>query len=359
MKCFKCEDLGLCPVPIQDLYIDPYGELASRTLDAARRVYGRRRFDARYGELSDKLGSWLCDHCDYGDYKICAECISDEPGGIEATPFSNSQAIEKEITAIMPSTTYNGESKVVPDKCSVSIPALGYGGAEALNRLTAHNKSKLKKRSRVCGCFRCGSRFRADEVDRFLIEEHGEDTALCPYCGEDAVIIGTAKFPLSTALLSLLYMHWYPAEYKERKKHALIIPDHTNESSYLRKGVPFLMRGEDVVSFVDEITLLPAEIAYYEHGFIGYPGYLVDSVSKIEDREDWVIVKVAPFTDVDGFRRVVFIDGSGVHLPFEPKTPEELQRLFADIDRYGDALRGVVKDWRTRTMKLYVEKARK
>lgn len=222
--------------------------------------------------------------------------------------------------------------------------------------MTAHNKAKFKKRSRACGCFRCGSRFRADEVVEWLQEEEGEESALCPYCGTDAVVYGNAKFPMSTALLSLLYMSWYSQEYRDRKAKALLVPDYSREGDYLRKGIPFLMRDERFVEFIDEITLFPARISYYEQGFISDPECFVESVSAIEDKDDWVVAKMASFTDEDGFRRVVFIDGKGKHLPFEPKTTEELQRVLDEIDRYGNALRGVVKDWKTRRLKLYIGK---
>ena len=152
-------------------------------------------------------------------------------------------------------------------------------------------------------------------------------------------------------------MYWYSEEYRERKAKALLVPDFSSEGDYLRKGIPFLMRDERFVEYVDEITLFPARIEYYERGFICDPECLVESASAIEDKDDWVVVKMAPFTDVDGFLRIVFIDGRGKHLPFEPKTMEELQRVLGEIARYGNTLRGVVKDWSTRSLKLYVEKA--
>lgn len=251
----------------------------------------------------------------------------------------------------------NNVQRVVPDACSVAIPCLDYEDYRVFNCTTAHNRPKFKKRSRACGCFHCGSRFRADEVVEWLQEEEGEDSALCPYCGTDAVVYGNAKFPMSTALLSRLYMYWYSEEYRERKAKALLIPDFSSEGDCLRKGVPFLMRDERSVEFIDEITLFPARIEYYEQGFICDPECFVDSVSTIEDKDDWLVVKMAPFIDVDGLRRVVFIDGKGRHLPFEPKTEEELQRVLDEVSRYGRALRGVVKDWRTRRLKLFVEKS--
>lgn len=129
------------------------------------------------------------------------------------------------------------EPHIVPDKPSVPVPYLRYEDKDVLNRLTAYNRTVLGKRYvRQCGCFHCGSRFRADEISEWMHEEDGDDTALCPYCGTDAVVYGTATFPLSTALLSQLYMSWFEEEYRERQKRALLIPGYSNKKTFLKKA---------------------------------------------------------------------------------------------------------------------------
>ena len=48
-----------------------------------------------------------------------------------------------------------------------------------------YNRETLKE-SNVCGCFYCLEVFPPSEIERWLV---GEDTALCPKCGIDSVII--------------------------------------------------------------------------------------------------------------------------------------------------------------------------
>lgn len=247
------------------------------------------------------------------------------------------------------------EPHIVPDKPSVLVPHLHYEDKDVFNRLTAYNRTVLGKRhARQCGCFRCGSRFRADEISKWMHEEDGDDTALCPYCGTDAVIYGTAKFPLSTALLSQLYMSWFEEEYRERQKRALLIPDYSSEKAFLQKGIPFLLKDERFVQFVDEIELKPAKIWYYLQGYHAYAGALANSVAKFEDKNDRCLVKLRAFTDVDGCPRVDFTNTKEGHLPFEPSTEDELRRVRALIQQYGKELHGVIEDRTTRRMKLYV-----
>lgn len=247
------------------------------------------------------------------------------------------------------------EPHIVPDKPSVLVPHLHYEDKDVFNRLTAYNRTVLGKRhARQCGCFRCGSRFRADEISKWMHEEDGDDTALCPYCGTDAVIYGTAKFLLSAALLSQLYMSWFEEEYRERQKRALLIPDYSSEKAFLQKGIPFLLKDERFVQFVDEIELKPAKIWYYLQGYHAYAGALANCVAKFEDKNDRCLVKLRAFTDVDGCPRVDFTNTKEGHLPFEPSTEDELRRVRALIQQYGKELHGVIEDRATRKMKLYV-----
>lgn len=53
----------------------------------------------------------------------------------------------------------------------------------------------------------------ASEITDWMPGEDGADTALCPYCGCDAVLYDTKEFLLSTALLSSMYMEWFKSEY--------------------------------------------------------------------------------------------------------------------------------------------------
>lgn len=79
-RCFEEGRLKSGPVPIEDLYIDEDGHLASRTLDAAREKYGYRRFDARYGALCDAFYEWLYDCCEHEDGDYFAEWVDNWAG---------------------------------------------------------------------------------------------------------------------------------------------------------------------------------------------------------------------------------------------------------------------------------------
>ena len=70
-RCFEEGRLSEPPVPLEDLYLDADGYLASKTLDAAREKFDYRRFEARYGLLERAFSAWLehpCAH-DHGEYR--------------------------------------------------------------------------------------------------------------------------------------------------------------------------------------------------------------------------------------------------------------------------------------------------
>ena len=102
---------------------------------------------------------------------------------------------------------------IVPDEALVEVPHLSYEDRHTLNCLTAYGRPILEGSLLRYGCFYCGSSFVASEITDWMPEEDGADTALCPYCGCDAVLYDTKEFLLSTALLSSMYMEWFKSEY--------------------------------------------------------------------------------------------------------------------------------------------------
>lgn len=74
------------------------------------------------------------------------------------------------------------------------------------HRFCANHKEQLAK-DNVCGCFYCGKIFNPAEIQSWLDDEKG--TAVCPYCGIDAVIGESSGFPISEAFLDEMYRHWY------------------------------------------------------------------------------------------------------------------------------------------------------
>ena len=92
-----------------------------------------------------------------------------------------------------------------------------------LNSQTAYNRAMVEYSAR-CGCFHCGGIFAGNEVAQWLQEDDGEDTALCPYCGVDAVIVGNEQYPVCMMVLSKLYMHWFARNIGNVLRLPLICP---------------------------------------------------------------------------------------------------------------------------------------
>lgn len=83
---------------------------------------------------------------------------------------------------------------------------------EHMDCIEAHKYSfankKMLEEELACGCFYCGAIFRPDEIEEWC-EDKPEWTALCPYCGIDAVIGGSIGYPLTKESLDIMYQVWF------------------------------------------------------------------------------------------------------------------------------------------------------
>jgi hypothetical protein len=86
---------------------------------------------------------------------------------------------------------------------------------EKAHKHSIRNKAEVAG-SDLCGCFCCEKTFASTEVKSFtdLKGRKGkpapsEPTALCPFCGIDAVIGAGAGFPLTKDFLSAMSRHWF------------------------------------------------------------------------------------------------------------------------------------------------------
>lgn len=61
------------------------------------------------------------------------------------------------------------------------------------NEFSMKNKKQLEQ-SESCGCFGCVKLFKPEEITEYI---PGEDTALCPYCGTDAVLGDASGYPIT------------------------------------------------------------------------------------------------------------------------------------------------------------------
>ena len=69
------------------------------------------------------------------------------------------------------------------------------------------NNRKQLERSTACGCFYCGKIFDPVEIKEWIPEKSG--TALCPYCGIDAVIGENSGIHITKQLLEKMNQYWF------------------------------------------------------------------------------------------------------------------------------------------------------
>ena len=77
---------------------------------------------------------------------------------------------------------------------------------EKAHKFSFENKEALLK-DKVCGCFYCLEIFDPKEIEIWLHDKNGE-TAVCPYCGIDAVIGESSGFPITKDFLRKM-SHYY------------------------------------------------------------------------------------------------------------------------------------------------------
>ena len=68
-----------------------------------------------------------------------------------------------------------------------------------------YHADDLKQKTK-CGCFYCLEIFTPDEITNWT--DDGK-TALCPFCGIDAVIAETTERQISTSFLKEMNQYWF------------------------------------------------------------------------------------------------------------------------------------------------------
>lgn len=246
------------------------------------------------------------------------------------------------------------ERKIAEDDATIEVPRIDIKDRYLLNSQTAYNKS-LVDASRKCGCFHCGSTFEKEEIRDWMHEKDGEDTALCPYCRTDSVIVGTEDLPLSTSLLSKLYIEWFPNEYKELRNNATEIPTFADYDDFLRKGAPFQLknRGEE---FVGDVGLWCNSV------FNSMWNEEFDDTTPVDEDEVLAsnsggVVSAKAYFEEDGHYRCEIKSQEGQPLPYEPWSGTHQELLIELTKEYGDKLKGIIIDGGFgSTMRLFVEK---
>lgn len=81
---------------------------------------------------------------------------------------------------------------------------------KAAHKASTYNRSALMKDSK-CGCFYCLRVFPPSEIKEWCAEtKNGEEvTAICPYCGIDAILSESSGYPLSQEFLGEMRKWWF------------------------------------------------------------------------------------------------------------------------------------------------------
>lgn len=76
----------------------------------------------------------------------------------------------------------------------------------AAHAYSCNHRSQLL-RDKVCGCFYCLQVFDPAEIAEWIPDIGG--TAVCPYCGIDAVIGESSGFPVTRSFLEKMRAYWF------------------------------------------------------------------------------------------------------------------------------------------------------
>jgi len=75
------------------------------------------------------------------------------------------------------------------------------------HQFSINHKTQLLK-DKICGCFYCLKIFSPNEIETW-VEDKLDGTALCPYCGIDAVIGESSGYPITKDFLSKMNGYWF------------------------------------------------------------------------------------------------------------------------------------------------------
>ena len=91
------------------------------------------------------------------------------------------------------------------------MDGVSFAPLEDAHRYSNNHMAQLKK-DEVCGCFHCLAIFSPDEIETWIIADNNCDrlgTAMCPYCGIDAVIGESSGYPIKPTFLRLMNAYWF------------------------------------------------------------------------------------------------------------------------------------------------------
>lgn len=78
---------------------------------------------------------------------------------------------------------------------------------EQAHKFSANHREMLEK-DKKCGCFFCLQIYDPAEIKNWIHCDRG-DTALCPYCGIDAVIGESSGYTITEEFLQEMKSYWF------------------------------------------------------------------------------------------------------------------------------------------------------
>lgn len=76
---------------------------------------------------------------------------------------------------------------------------------------TINHRAEIE-RSTLCGCYYCCSAFVPSDIHEWVTDAGGDEFAMCPRCGIDAVIGDVSGYPISKDFLLQMNLYWFDGE---------------------------------------------------------------------------------------------------------------------------------------------------
>ncbi len=230
------------------------------------------------------------------------------------------------------------------------LPRLDYETNSLLNEQTAYNKTLLAS-ARICGCFYCLTEFHPRKITNWLDEEDGDDTAICPICGNDTVIVGTDAFPLSHWLLSSLCREWFPEEFKRMEHLSTPVPQ-TSIQETPHQSIQSASQEEDSEGLNITIKLIPTRIFTEDWGDLHDNEVFFNVLKTVYQKRVSELVTAEAYLNKNGYYCCKLINSEKEILPYEPWTGTEQELLLELSKQYGKRLAGIISQYDTYDVRL-------
>jgi hypothetical protein len=79
---------------------------------------------------------------------------------------------------------------------------------EAAHQACSRHREQIEK-SKLCACFYCRKTFSPTQIDEWIDEPNGGQTALCPFCGIDSVLGDASGYKFTHEFLAAMQKRWF------------------------------------------------------------------------------------------------------------------------------------------------------